>query len=83
MKKDNTFSAVIRPTPKCDNLLDAKWAGSSKNFIQNQWTGKYLMDMSFSSKPPALQPGWIKSHQHAMVQFFCTCLSDPLLSNFY
>lgn len=33
MKKDNAFCAVIRPIPKCDNLLDAKWAWSSTDFI--------------------------------------------------
>lgn len=43
----------------------------------NQLTGKYLMDMSFSSKAPALQPGWIKSHHHAMVRFFCTSFAAP------
>jgi len=35
MKKDNNFSAVIRPIPKCDNLLDAQWAQSSMVLIQN------------------------------------------------
>lgn len=38
------------------------------------------MDMPHLSKPPALQPGWIKSHQRAIVQLFCIACPHPLFS---